>query len=257
MRSNQNPSTMSIFYVAFICLLIISGTTSNDFRITGKEAEEYDVKLSEFLREILENFREQMPDGLPDVGIPPIDPLIIPDIDEDVNENVAKMALRMRQLNITGISHFQIEDLKADLERGFANFSFSVPQLIAEGHCYMNGKILNIFPITSDGPFFINVTEVRIQGYGDLNVTTGAKTRLHMNDLQLNLTFGPLDMEFKSLLGGEKWTQVLVKLIAGMSRGVFNYFREEVMQILNKSLLKLINKELDKGTLSELLDQLP
>ncbi|GIY32949.1 uncharacterized protein CEXT_645311 [Caerostris extrusa] len=225
--------------------------------IIEEEAEEYDEKLSEFIKEILENFREQMPEGILDIGIPPIDPLVIPNINEDINEGVAQLTLRMRDINITGISRFHIEELKADLERGFANFSITLPELKAEGDCYMNGKILNIFPINSDGPFFIHVTEVAIKGYGDLNVSTGGDTRLHMNDLRLSLTFGPLDMEFKSLLGGGRWTQVLVKLLSGLGRNLFQHFHKEAMTELNKALLKLINKELDKGTLSELLDQIP
>ncbi|GFV21829.1 uncharacterized protein TNCV_4525161 [Trichonephila clavipes] len=44
--------------------------------------------------------------------------------------------------------------------------------------------------------------QVKIEGFGDLNVTTGGETRVHMNDLKLGLTFGPLEIEFKSLLGG-------------------------------------------------------
>ncbi|GFY75092.1 uncharacterized protein TNIN_190911 [Trichonephila inaurata madagascariensis] len=135
----------------------VSGEESD---IPGEEAEEYDEKLSEFIKEILENFREQMPEGIPDIGIPPIDPLVIPDIDEDIDDGIAKMVLRMRDINILGISKFHIVDLKADLEKGFANFSISLPELTASGNCYMNGKILGIFPMNSDGPFNINVTEV-------------------------------------------------------------------------------------------------
>ncbi|XP_035231358.1 uncharacterized protein LOC118203175, partial [Stegodyphus dumicola] len=128
-------------------------------RTKEEEAEEYDEKLSSFIREILENFREQMPDGIPDIGVPPVDPLVIPNIDEDIDDGIARMQLRMRQINITGISKFEIKLLKADLEKGFANFSISVPELTADGYCFMNGKILGIFPISSDGPFFIHVTQ--------------------------------------------------------------------------------------------------
>ncbi|CAL1286097.1 unnamed protein product [Larinioides sclopetarius] len=241
------------------CIAVLSslGTKGEELAITGKEAEEYDEKLSEFIREILENFREQMPEGILDIGIPPVDPLVIPDVNEDINDKIAKMVLRMRNLTITGISKFHIEELKADLEKGFANFSISLPELIAEGECFMNGKILGIFPISSDGPFYIHVTEVKIEGYGDLNVTTGGETRLHMNDLRLSLTFGTLDLEFKGLLGGGKWTQALIRLLTGLGPKLFQHFHKDAMAELNKVLLILINKELDKGTLSELLDQIP
>lgn len=112
-----------------------------------------------------------MPDGIPDIGVPPVDPLVIPNIDENIDEGVAKMVLRMRHINITGISKFQIQLLKADLERGFANFSIALPELTADGYCYMDGKIIGIFPIRGDGPFFIQVTEVRITSVLCFNVT--------------------------------------------------------------------------------------
>ncbi|KAF8768016.1 hypothetical protein HNY73_020880 [Argiope bruennichi] len=171
-----------VFCIAFLSSMEAKG---EEIAITGKEAEEYDERLSIFIKEILENFREQMPEGIKEIGIPPVDPLVIPDVNEDINDNIAKMVLRMRNLTVTGISKFHIEELKADLEKGFANFSISLPELTAKGECFMNGKILGIFPINSDGPFFIHVTEVNMKGHGDLNVTTGGETRLHMNDLKL------------------------------------------------------------------------
>ncbi|GFR27888.1 uncharacterized protein TNCT_162441 [Trichonephila clavata] len=233
---------------------VVSGEESD---ITGEEAEEYDEKLSEFIKEILENFREQMPEGIPDIGIPPIDPLVIPDIDENIDDGIARMVLRMRDINILGISKFHIVDLKADLEKGFANFSISLPELTASGDCFMNGKILGIFPINSDGPFNINVTEVKIEGFGDLNVTTGGETRVHMNDLKLSLIFGPLEIDFKSLLGGGRWTQMLIRIFSGLGPKIFMHFHTEAMVELNKALLKLINQELDKGTLNELINLIP
>lgn len=87
-------------------------------------------------------------------------------------------------------------------------------------------------------------------------MTTGSQTRLHMNDLKLHLTFGPLSIEFKSLLGGGQWTQTLVRLISALGRQIFLRFHKEAMAELDKALLKLINSELDKGTLADLLDQI-
>ncbi|GFT16515.1 uncharacterized protein NPIL_665361 [Nephila pilipes] len=260
LRTEQS-FTMWITSLFIFCSILLSSmnivVSGEGSAITGKEAEEYDEKLSEFIKEILENFRDQMHEGIVDIGIPPIDPLVIPNINENIDDGIAQMLLRMRDINITGISKFHIEDLRADLEKGFANISISLPELTVDGYCFMNGKILRIFPINSDGPFFIHVTEVKIVGFGDLNVTTGGETRIHMNDLKLNLTFGPLEIEFKSLLGGGRWTQMLVKILSGLGRKLFLHFHTEAMAELNKALLKLINRELDKGTLSELLDQIP
>ncbi|XP_015907494.1 uncharacterized protein [Parasteatoda tepidariorum] len=253
---------MTVIQLLTICVGLffaqgIQGTELDYSGTTDKGLEEYDTKLSNFLIEILENFRDQMPFGIPDIGVPAVDPLVIPNIDEKINEKVAQLEFRMRELNITGISKFRLQSLKADLVRGFANISITLPEMEADGHCYMNGKVLNIFPINSDGPFFIQVKQVQISGYGDLNVTMGEHTRIHMNDLNLHLTFDSLKIEFQSLLGGGRWTKMLLKLVSGLGPKLFIHFHEEAMTELNKALLKLINKELDKGTLSELLDLIP
>lgn len=243
---------------AILLLTAITGlAVTHGNRITGEEAEEYDEKLSGFIREILENFRDQMAEGIPDVGIPAIDPLSIPNIDEDIQNGALNVALRLRQLNITGISKFDLRELKADLERGFFNFSVDLPELMAEVYCYMNGTIIGIFPINSDGPFVVRVNSVSIDGHGDLNVTTGGETRIHMNDLRLNLTFGELDVEFDSFLEGAKWAQTLMKILTRAGPKVFMYFNELAMNKINEALLTLINTELDKGTLNELLDLIP
>lgn len=87
--------------------------------------------------------------------------------------------------------------------------------------------------------------------------TMNGDTTVHMNDLKLNFTFGPLDIEFKSLLGGGKWTQTLLKLLTRLGPKLFIHFHEEAMVKINEALLKLINKELDKGTLKDILDLIP
>lgn len=96
-----------------------------------------------------------------------------------------------------------------------------------------------------------------IDGCANLNVSSEGDYSVHMTDLRLNLTFGPVNVEFKSLLGGGRWTQTLVKLLTGLGPKLFMHFHEEAMEELNKALLILINKELDKGTLKDILDIIP
>ncbi|XP_023243800.1 uncharacterized protein LOC111641801 isoform X1 [Centruroides sculpturatus] len=219
--------------------------------------EEWDEQLSELLREILENLRNEMPYGISSIDVPVLDPLVIPKISVDVNDHIANLTLRIIPLNIVGLSKFNIETLRADLEEGHASFDLSLPEIKASGKCHIQGKFIKIFPIFGDGDYSIEVNNLKISGYAHLEFNSTANTNLRLDRLQLDIFFDGIRVKFDNLMGGGRWTKSLMKVLNGISRNLFLRFKPEILKELNGAILKLTNHELGKGTLKELIENIP
>lgn len=59
---------------------------------------ESDPEMEKYLREALENFREQMKEGIEAINMPRLDPLELRNLDVNVNENLAAMSLHINQV---------------------------------------------------------------------------------------------------------------------------------------------------------------
>lgn len=70
--------------------------------ITGSRPHSNDVEsdpdMEKYLREALENFREQMKEGIDAINMPRLDPLELRNLDLNINENLASLSLRVKQV---------------------------------------------------------------------------------------------------------------------------------------------------------------
>lgn len=219
--------------------------------------ETWDEQLTELLKEMLENLRNEMPKGIPSIDMPVLDPLIIPQIKADISDPIAVLTLRIAQLKIEGLSSFSIQNLRADLDQGFVRFDLTLPTLVGRGKCYINGKFIKIFPIYGDGDFTIHVSNLLISGYAHLNFEPTADTNLSLEQLLFDINFDDVSVSYDNLMGGKSWSKSLMKLLNGLGGNLFLHFKPEILKELTKAVTKLANRELSKGTLSELLDKIP
>lgn len=59
---------------------------------------ESDPDMERYLKETLENFRLQMREGIDAIHMPRLDPLKLENLDLNVNENLATLSLRMKEV---------------------------------------------------------------------------------------------------------------------------------------------------------------
>merc|ERR1719348_2169272 len=88
-----------------------------------------DDGLDEYLRQILELLKAQMPEGIPDLGSPPLDPFQVPHFAiPPIEEDIAKVTIEIDNLVIanlatfeTKLAHLDVEQLSLELELTLAD----------------------------------------------------------------------------------------------------------------------------------------
>merc|ERR1712130_878576 len=81
-----------------------------------KDAVE-DDNIDQYIRDILELIKSQMPNGIPDLGIPPLDPFEVPHFDiPHIDEDIIDVDIAVEYLVVRNISTFETKQAHLDLE---------------------------------------------------------------------------------------------------------------------------------------------
>ncbi|XP_067129406.1 uncharacterized protein [Centruroides vittatus] len=212
-----------------------------------------DPDFENYLHEVLNNFRYQMKEGIPEIHVPSLDPLKLYNIKINVNENTAKIKLDFHQIIISGLSQFQIHELKASLDKLYVNVHLQLPYLMVNGNYYLNGTVMRIFPLRGNGKYKIDVTDAKLDGTGKMILDNDG---LRFHQLKLYLSWGKLKLDFENLLNGGSFSKTIQKVIPVIGKGLFDHFKPEITDLIEKALINEVNKELKKPEVREIIEGL-
>ncbi|GIY83794.1 uncharacterized protein CEXT_590192 [Caerostris extrusa] len=245
-----NLKMKSVFAFIFILFAWVVIAVNTSAEITRQDVEA-DPDLEKYLREAIDNFREQMKVGIPEINMPILDPLVLKDLDINVDENLATMELSIKTIIVNGLSSFKFHHIYPDLESFFLQVNLTLPQVTSSGEYSLTGKLLKIFPLKGNGNFQINITEGEISGIGQLEFVNDT---LEMTKLELDFIWKKLEVFLENFLGGGKFAQVLQKIIPAAGKSVFDNFKPDILKMMNRALIDEVNKELRKPEVKKIIE---
>ncbi|XP_076338261.1 uncharacterized protein LOC143240162 [Tachypleus tridentatus] len=210
-----------------------------------------DDSLNNYLRIVLENFRNIMKTGSSNPKIPVLDPLSIRPQNINKQSGKTKISVKLWDILIRGLSDFQIQQLKVDIKKLTLQIKLNIPKLIATGQYELEGKIINIFPLSGKGKAKIEANNVNVGGNA---ILTLSGEKLQVSSLDLHLTFHSISVNFENLLGGGSLGDLVNNLISSLGRPLFDKFGPKLLTDLENGLKRSLNKELGKYSLSDILD---
>ncbi|XP_050503389.1 uncharacterized protein LOC114345266 [Diabrotica virgifera virgifera] len=156
-----------------------------------KACKPKETDISECIKQRVEELREQLNDGIPEMRIPSINPLEIPFAQMDLGE---KSKASMKDIKLYGLPAFIIKDLKIDLDKDYIEIKVDIPHIRAEGEYTVKGKLL-ILTLDGSGPGQINIRDV-LQSWNLLR---------HFTQNMISTSMNPIEyihrvMEFQSKL---------------------------------------------------------
>jgi len=151
-----------VFVIGLFYISLSEAASSNTTYVTPEyilPCHRNDPELNTCLRGTFNHLRPYLVQGLPDLGVPSIDPLVI---EKMVIENgVGSFRVRAMFTNITvnGASNYSIVNIKADVDTLNIQIGFKLPRLEIRGKYDVNGNVL-LFPVRSKGNFWAVFLEV-------------------------------------------------------------------------------------------------
>jgi len=196
-----------------------------------------DQSLEDYLTASLLQLKNEIPAGIPDLDIPPMDPHPLPDIEETSTTDLARVTISAKHATATGLSAFDPRSVTV-VDNNVA-FELAFPAIGISADYSLTGSILG-FPIegaagVADATFMdisafctasLNVTE------SGVSYLSGVKTRFLVGSRYLMLQrFPPID-------------EIIKRVLKDLADGAFEKYEPVMEADLGEMLTKGLNAAL-------------
>ncbi|XP_076310134.1 uncharacterized protein LOC143225143 isoform X2 [Tachypleus tridentatus] len=190
----------------------------------------------DFILVFMEEFRQVLSEGLSELNIPVLDPLVIPNQVYNYNGETVQLQLQFRNINIIGISNFQLQKLNTYVEKLSPQFNFTLNMhsLIVKTKCSGKGTFAGFIPVSFENiNASIKVEKIEVTGSVELLMLN---KKLNVTGADLDVQFGKLQMEFEGLDTAEIYSDIIETL----QKPVIEEFKPSVLDVLKDNFLKLL-----------------
>ncbi|CAH0406146.1 unnamed protein product [Chilo suppressalis] len=141
------------------------------------------------LKDALNTYIPQLATGVPEFGVPPCEPLLVPSLSVQQSTGPISVTSSYSEVTVRGPSTMRVRDVKVDAKNQKVIAKIFIPELRMKGHYNLAGHLLMI-PIEGEGKFSAK--------YGDINVNVtivlGRLPRANGKDV---LSCKQLDVKFQ------------------------------------------------------------
>ncbi|XP_044735151.1 uncharacterized protein LOC123297519 [Chrysoperla carnea] len=230
-----------ILFLLISCLSVLKVQTNDEENYnenqlgSGNEDEddakqEYEIKLSDKIIEILEHYQQEDPIGIPGSTIP--DPMSIPPL----KHSFSVATMNFKNVLVHGLSKFKIIHMHTDVAKMQVNVALDIDTLLVHGNYTMS-----TFFTRSAGPFTVKLNDVSVTGLGHLAVER--KGHLTLQEIAMDVTFKKIDMNFENLgfMGN-----VFQGIINSVGNFLFDSIKPFILSQANKNIRGDANKQIKK-----------
>ncbi|XP_044750407.1 uncharacterized protein LOC123310806 [Coccinella septempunctata] len=161
----------SIYSICAVLLIVFSVEAAKDLPSYFPRCYRNDPKLNECLLKATETVKPFLIKGVPELNVPSIEPLIIPEIELQQGTQALNFKASLKNVTVHGLSSYKLDKFDFDVP----NLQFFcggwVEKLDLEGKYKVSGKIL-IAPIEGEGTFTATVGKSRMDVYQKVKEVT-------------------------------------------------------------------------------------
>ncbi|XP_076336548.1 uncharacterized protein LOC143239406 [Tachypleus tridentatus] len=207
--------------------------------------------FSDYMKKLIGNFRVLMRTGSDVLHLPVLDPLKLPNKDINKNNHGTRIRANLKNLRINGLSQIQITTIQADIQNLKLELGLLIPNLSVTGTYFLQGIVAKLFPLNGNGKFQVTATNAKIYGAAVLILTPDGIIQL--DNVDLDIDFRAISVNFNNLLGGGPFGSFLNKLMSSFGHSIFNAFKGRLIEKLETSLKRSVNRDLAKVKFAEII----
>jgi len=211
-----------------------------------------DDNLDAYLRQILELLKAQMPGGIPDLGIPPLDPLQVPHFDiPPIEEDIVKVTIEIDNLVITNLATFETKIAHLDIEDLSLELELTLADLRGDADYKLDGTIASIFPLYGEGPMMLEIFGLDLYAKAGLLINT--EGFIEVTQMDITADFTDIKIHLDNLLGGGNFGESINNLLNVMGVYIWDQLKDLLFPLLDEVLLKVINDALAGCSVADLI----
>lgn len=117
------------------------------------------ANLNDCLHDAIESLIPMLSKGVPELFIPPLDPLNIPEVTLEENSGAVVFSSSYRNISVKGLSRFGISSVEVKPDIPEFKFKFYFPEIQIKANYSVTGKIM-LMPLQGDGTIRANFSKL-------------------------------------------------------------------------------------------------
>lgn len=217
-----------------IALFGLSGLSDADIPSYIKVCKSNDPNIADCIKDSVEKLRPKLKEGIPELKVPPIEPLILDEVKLRSGPNVAKIDANITNIHVWGPSDFQITSLKPNIPKARFVFSAVVPSIYFSGDYDIDMSIL-LIKYKGKGPITGNFTNYSFDCIlKGKKVVREGKTHLEFGKMTVRLNIGKSFLQLGNLFDGRN--EVLARATNSVVSENSDIFIKEIRPNLESAL---------------------
>ncbi|XP_063866722.1 uncharacterized protein LOC135103835 isoform X1 [Scylla paramamosain] len=219
-----------------LVVAVAAALTPRAAAATGGSTRNY---IDTIIINALENLRNHMAEGWPDLGVPPLDPLDLGNINIDINSGSNRVQGSLSDVRVLGLSSFTIDKVHSQLLTLKVDLELGIPLLEINGTYSITGKA-GILPIYGDGPFRMDAYNFTLKGMIDLGTTEEGVFGVAV--LDLDVATPKIEINFEDIMGGGEMGDFVNGILNSMAPDFLQSLENQYMPLLEETIRHEINQ---------------
>jgi len=149
-------------------------------------------EINECLKITMAALKQFMSTGIPEAGLPPLDPMRL----DNVELNLAGAVVSFNNVTAIGLSNHEARNVQYDRNTRTMMMTLALPKLTTSGEYVLKGKVLNIEGLDSKGPYQNEYSGVSVQGEAEVEQNGNS---IKIGDLNFRLKIDKINVHLECL----------------------------------------------------------
>lgn len=115
-----------------------------------KPCRRSDPQINTCVRNTINSLKDRIPHGIPELFIPALEPLVVPEIKMDQDSGAIYLHSTYKNVNVHGLSNYTLTDMLVDTTRPKIVMTMTFPNVTMNAKYVMKGKIM-MMPLMGNG----------------------------------------------------------------------------------------------------------
>ncbi|XP_011879795.1 PREDICTED: uncharacterized protein LOC105568599 [Vollenhovia emeryi] len=243
-----------MFAIVFAFALTVVGYVSAEVPSFIHVCGRRDPNLDQCILDNVENLKDKICEGIPELDIPSNNPVILDDI---VISDSSNSKINLRDVKAMGLCDFEVKYFKLDLDNLHFDAEIFFKRIQLNGTYDFDIRLL--IPIVQKGPVYITSDNINAKANLDMNVVTkDSKRYVYMSKIKLNLDIKGYDVDYG--INSEelnRLNQIISNFIGNNQEEVIKTLKPAIEEAVVKRILTLSNDIVKHFTFEELFPDKP
>lgn len=223
----------------------------NATRVTTSYIDSAASKGLEFkLRRIVEKFRARMPYGIPELDIPPLEPLELDEVQININNpEFGTMSLMIEDLIVHNLSTFVTNKAKLSLLGPTITLNITIPKIYAEGYYNISGILGGMVNLHGAGSFKADIYDFMLY----VNTVLGYSRGAYLKTFDLDFWLTSMHVSLENFMGDEELAKVMSKVFQDLTPKVVDIIKPDVLPGIRDDIGGRINETIHHLTIKDVI----